>query len=167
MKGSKSDSLDWALWFYWIMATTLGWLLGNLLFSGIPFIISGAAIAAFQWAVLIQRIHKAWRWAVYSTLGWIIGYIVFVIAVPPNMEFFLGPIIGLTVGIAQWLLLKNIVYWAGWWMVISIIAWTTGLVIVPGLLSSGALPGALTGLTLVVTFRFSPAKDKNGLTSNQ
>jgi hypothetical protein len=54
--------------------------------------------------------------------------------------------------------LRKEVEWAGWWIIINILAWTTGLTVLPGLLSSGALPGALTGLALVILFRFSPFK---------
>ena len=158
MTNTKSQTMDWGLWFYWIMATALGWLLGNLLFSGIPVIISGAAIAAFQWAVLYRRIHKAWRWAIYSSLGWIVGYIIFVAFFSANTEALLGPVMGAAIGFVQWLLLRKEVEWAGWWIIINILAWTTGFTVMPGLLSSGALPGALTGLALVILFRFSPAK---------
>jgi hypothetical protein len=154
MKNVETEAMDWALWFYWIMATTLGWLLGSLLFNGIPVVISGAAIAAFQWAVLYKRIHKAWRWAIWSSLGWIGGYVLFV-AFIPNKNLLIGPVLGGAVGAMQWVLLREEVDWAGWWIVISILAWTTGLTLVPGLLASGALPGALTGFTLVILFRFS------------
>jgi hypothetical protein len=158
MEDTKSESMDWALWFYWIMATTLGWLIGNIFFKGIPIIISGVLIAALQWSVLFKRIHKAWRWLILSSLGWIGGYILFVIFFP-TMDLLVGPVLGGAVGILQWLLLRKEVDWAGWWIVISIFAWTTGLTFMPGALTSGSLPGALTGLTLVILFRFS-LKDK-------
>jgi len=156
MTNTKSKTLDWALWFYWIMATTLGWLLGSIFFQGIPVIVSGVAVAAFQWAVLYKRIPNAWRWVIVSSLGWIIGYVLFVIFFSSNLDFLLGPVTGGAVGIAQWFLLRKEVDWAGWWIILSILAWTTGLTLVPGLLSSGALPGALTGLALIILFRFSP-----------
>lgn len=143
------------LWFYWIMATTLGWLLGSIFFQGIPVIISGVAVAAFQTAVLYQRIPKAWRWVVLSSLGWILGYIMYVIFLSNSLGLLFGPVLGGTVGFVQWFLLRREVDWAGWWIIISALAWTTGLTVVPGLLSSGALPGALTGLALVILFRFA------------
>jgi hypothetical protein len=155
MRNTNSKTLDWTLWFYWIMATTLGWLLGNIFFQGIPVVISGIAVAAFQWAVLYKRIPKAWRWLAVSSLGWILGYILLLIFFPLDFVVLLGPALGGAVGIAQWFLLRKEVDWAGWWIIISILAWTTGLTLVPGLLSSGALPGALTGLALVILFRFS------------
>jgi hypothetical protein len=158
MAESKPKTLDWELWFYWIMATTLGWLLGSLLFQGIPVIISGVASSALQWAVLYKRIAKAWRWAIFSSLAWIAGDILLVVFFPTAMEVLDGPVLGGVVGVVQWLLLRKELDWAGWWIIISVIAWTTGLTLIPGLLTSGALPGALTGLTLVILFRFSSAK---------
>jgi hypothetical protein len=158
MTDTKSETMDWALWFYWIMATTLGWLAGSLFFSGIPVVVSGVAIAAFQWAVLYRRIQMAWRWAVWSSLTWIAGYILFVIFFQ-EMGVLLGPMLGGVIGLVQWFLLRKEVDWAGWWIIISILAWTTGLTLVPGLLTSGTLPGALTGLTLVILFRFSVPKE--------
>jgi len=155
MTNTKSKTLDWALWFYWIMATTLGWLMGSIFFQGIPVVIAGVTIAAFQWAVLYKRIPNAWRWVIVSSLGWILGYILFVIFFSENLGFLQGPVMGGAVGIAQWFLLRKEIDWAGWWIIISILAWTTGLTLIPGLLTSGALPGALTGLALIILFRFS------------
>jgi hypothetical protein len=155
MNDNKHETMDWALWFYWIMATTLGWIFGNLFFNGIPIIMSGAIVAAFQSVVLYKRIQKAWRWAVLSSLGWIAGYIFLVITFPTHSGLLLGPVMGGVIGVFQWFILRGEVDWSGWWIVISIMAWTTGLNLMPGLLTSGALPGALTGLTLVILFRFS------------
>jgi hypothetical protein len=151
--------MDWALWFYWIMATTLGWLVGVFLFNGIPLVISGVAIAAFQWSVLYKRIQNSWRWLVFSALGWIAGTIFLVLSVPDQMGLLAGPVLGAVLGVVQWLILRKELEWAGWWIPISILAWTTGLTLMPGFLTSGALPGALTGLTLVILFRYSSPKE--------
>lgn len=155
MTETKSDSLDWVLFFYWIMATTLGWLVGRMFFQGIPMVISGVAIAGFQWTVLYKRIPGSWRWAVYSATAWIAGYILFVILFPEEMGFLFGSIMGAILGVVQWFILKEEFDFAGWWIVISMMAWTTGMTIMPGPLTSGSLPGALTGFTLVLFFRFA------------
>lgn len=147
--------MDWALWFYWIMASTAGWVLGNILYSGISIVSAGAAIAALQWAVLHGRVPNAWRWGVFSAAGWIGGYILFAILLFARFDIPLGPFLGLSVGIPQWLILKKEVRWAGWWVVMSVIGWTTGLHLLPGFLTSGALPGAWTGLTLVLLLRYA------------
>jgi hypothetical protein len=158
MTETEAKSMDWALWFYWIMATTLGWLVGVLLFNGIPLVISGVAIAAFQWSVLYKRIQSAWRWLVFSSLAWIVGYILLILFIPQQMGLLGGPFLGAILGVVQWLILRKDLEWAGWWIPISILAWTTGLTLMPGFLTSGALPGALTGLALVILFRYSEPK---------
>jgi hypothetical protein len=140
------------------MATTIGWMVGKLFFSGIPVIVSGVAISVLQGIVLYKQIYKSWRWALVSASGWIIGYIFHLFLTSSNTGILAGPVIGGVVGIAQWLLLRKEFDWAGWWIIISILAWTTGLTTMPGLISSGTLPGALTGLTLVILFRFSSLK---------
>lgn len=118
-------------------------------------------IAVLQWSVLLKRIQHAWRWIVFSSLAWIGGYIlVFIFASGRN--YLLGPVIGGGVGFMQWLLLRTEFDWATWWIFVSILAWTTGLNVMPGALTSGSLPGALTGLTLVILFRFS-SKAREGL----
>lgn len=147
--------MDWALWFYWIMASTAGWALGSLLFAGIPLVSAGTAVAALQWAVLHGRIPTAWRWALYTAAGWTVGYILFVLLSPVRSNLLLGPLMGLAAGLPQWLILKKEVRWAGWWIVMSLIGWTTGITLLPGLLTSGALPGAWTGLTLVFLFKYA------------
>lgn len=155
MTDSKSETLDWALWFYWIIATTVGWLAGSLFTSVIPIAVSGVAVAALQGLVLYKRIPKAWRWILLSSLGWIAGYILSVILLPGELGLLIGMVMGGILGGLQWLLLRQEFEWAGWWIPISILAWTTGMTLVPGALSSGALPGALTGLALVILFRFA------------
>ncbi len=154
----EKTALDWQLWFYWIMATTLGWLAGNLLFSGIPLIIAGVAIAAFQWSVLFKRMHKAWQWLPYTFLGWFLGYLAALLLFRQTAAIWAGPLIGISVGITQWLYLRGKLPLAGWWIPISFLAWTTGLTILPGALTSGTLPGALTGLTLVILLHNSQNK---------
>jgi len=149
----KTIQPDWQLWFYWIMATTLGWLAGNLLFRGLPFLISGGAIAAFQWAILYKRMPKAWQWILYTFIGWFAGYIGALLIFPQNAAFWAGPLVGFFAGFTQWLYLRDKLDWSGWWLPISILAWTTGISILPGALTSGSLPGALTGLALIILWQ--------------
>jgi hypothetical protein len=147
--------MDWALWFSWIMASTVGWAAAHLLFSGIPTIIAGAAIAALQSLVLRGHIKNPWRWGVFSTLGWSAASILATVLLPTNNSALLGPLSGLCLGIPQWLILKKEVQWAGWWIIMSLIGWTSGLTLLPGLLTSGALPGAWTGLTLIILLKYT------------
>jgi hypothetical protein len=102
MRDAEPQSLDWALWFFWIMATTTGWVLGRILVSGLPLVASGVAIAGLQWAVLYRRIRKAWQWAILSSVAWIAGYIIFILFIPPGLDVFAGPLMGGILGFAQW-----------------------------------------------------------------
>jgi hypothetical protein len=116
--------------------------------------------------VLYKRFPDSWRWAILSSIGWITGYLLFVVFLSAKLGFLLGPVLGGAVGLAQWFLLRKEVDWSGWWIVISVLAWTTGLTLVPGFLSSGALPGALTGFALGILLLFPKSQSKWRSTGN-
>lgn len=156
MNVRNNQPIDWAMWFMWIIATSIGWLIGAYMLPGFPALVSGVSIASLQWAVLYRRIPKAWYWAAASSIGWAIGWTVIVLRLPPQLEILASSVIGATTGIAQWVILRRLIYWSGWWIPISIIAWTTGLTIIPGALTSGAIPGCITGIALVLLMRYAP-----------
>ena len=152
---SKILSFDWALLFFWIMATTWGWLLGNLLLSGLALVTSGLFVGLFQWLVLQGRLLRAWRWIIATSAGWLAGYLTTLFLLPQELE---GLAIGLTTGIAQWMILRREFQWAGWWIIFSTIGWTTGLTLLPGILLTGTMAGALTGICLEVLLRLPKTK---------
>jgi hypothetical protein len=147
---SKILSLDWAFLFFWIVATTLGWLLGGLILSGLALVTSGFLVGIFQWLVLQGRIARPWRWTIATIVGWGLGYLIAFFGLPRELEFFEGAMIGLATGITQWAILRHEVQWAGWWIVFSLIGWTTGLTLLPGVLLTGTMTGSITGLCLEV-----------------
>jgi hypothetical protein len=149
MSEQERPAFDAALWFQWIMATTLGWLLGSLIFPNLPLIPAGVGVGVLQWPILYRHIPRAWRWALITAIAWIGGSVLLLIVVPGDLQSLLsGLIMGPVVGLAQWLILRREVRWAGWWIVISAIAWITGLTLVPGILASGAMVGAISGIAL-------------------
>jgi hypothetical protein len=150
---SKVLSFDWALLFFWMMATTLGWFMGGFILSGLSFVISGFLVGIFQWLVLLGRIRTPWRWVLVTTLGWTVGYLITFFGIPSQFEFVNGLVIGLTTGLAQWVVLRREVHWAGWWIVFSIIGWITGLTLFPGAMLSGTMAGIMTGLALEILLR--------------
>lgn len=135
------------------MATTWGWLLGNFLLSGLTLVISGFMVAVFQWLVLQGRVSRPWLWIITTTIGWTAGYLITFYLLPPELESFTGMIIGLAAGIAQWIVLRRELHWAGWWIVFSMIGWTTGMNLIPGIFSTGIMAGTLTGICLEVLLR--------------
>ncbi len=102
-----------------------------------------------QCLVLYRCIPQAWRWALFTAIAWIGGAVILLVTIPSDLQLLLtGPIVGLCTGLAQWLILRCEVRWAGWWIVVSALAWIAGLTLLPGILSTGALAGAMTGIAL-------------------
>lgn len=160
MSSQDRPAFDAAFWFQWIVATTLGWLLGGYLLANLPILPGGIGAGVLQWPILYKRIPRAWRWAVVTALTWLAGALLLLLAVPAALQPWLGGlVVGPLVGLGQWLILRREVHWAGWWIVISTIAWLTGLLLVPGALSTGSLSGAITGLALMLLFR-APKSEK-------
>jgi hypothetical protein len=161
MPGINILSFDWAFWFQWVMATTMGWIIGGFLFTGLALVTSGVAVGILQWLVLLGRIRRPWRWILASAVGWIVGYLIVILGLPPELDFLNGMVLGLSVGTAQWLILREQLHWAGWWIVFSAIGWTTGLTLLPGFLLTGIMAGGLTGIALEVLSR-SPKLNLKG-----
>ena len=140
------------------MATTWGWLLGSLLLSGLALLTPGLFIGIFQWLVLQSRVPRAWRWIVVTSAGWVVGFLLTFFLLPPELKPLEGFAMGLTTGFAQWTVLRREFQWAGWWIIFSIIGWTTGLTLLPGLFLTGTMAGTLTGICLEVLLRFPKPK---------
>lgn len=150
----NSSFFDWAFLFLWMMATTLGWILGGILFTGLQELGSGLVVSIFQWFVLLGRIEKAWRWILFSTIGWVVGWLIAYPIVPAGFELANAMIIGAGAGLAQWLILRQAFHWSGWWVIISIMAWSTGIGLLPGAFLTGTLAGLITGTALGILIRF-------------
>jgi len=138
------------LWFLWIMATSVGWVLGRLLLPNLALVTTGLAIGILQWFILQRRFKQAWQWILATTIGWAAAAAINFIAVPEGMDFLAGLLIGVSLGTAQWLFLRRELQWAGWWIAINIIAWTTGLAFLPGVISTGAMVGLITATALAL-----------------
>lgn len=132
------------------MATSLGWVLGRFLLPNLAFVIIGVALGIFQWIILQQRLRDAWQWILATALGWSFGSIIVMFFMPNAMDFIAGVVIGITTGTAQWLILRKEFYWAGWWIVINVVAWTTGLALLPGILLTGVVAGLVTGTAIAL-----------------
>ena len=154
MSGKKANqgtlSFDWALFYYWLMATTAGWVLGWLLLPTIPVVTAGVGVAVMQCFVLFRRVPRPWRWILASAIGWVAGLVIVVPVVPPGMGFLSGAVMGATTGAAQWILLRRQVHWAGWWIVVSSLAWSAALSLAPDSGSNALPPLVLSGVTVAV-----------------
>jgi hypothetical protein len=126
-------------------------------FSSLAFIISGLFVGIFQWLVLRGRAARAWRWIVATSAGWVVGYFITFLLFPAELKPLEGIAMGLTTGFAQWTILRREFQWAGWWIPFSMIGWSTGLTLLPGIFLTGTMAGVLTGLCLEVLLRFPKA----------
>jgi hypothetical protein len=96
---------------------------------------------------------KAWRWIIASAVGGVAGWALCFALLPPVLDFYSGLLLGTAMGLAQWVVLRREVRWAGWWIPVSGLAWSAGLAVFPGLFSSGAVAGAISGVALELLLR--------------
>lgn len=163
-------AFDWAFLFYWLMATTFGWLLGWLLLPTIALVTAGVAAGVVQGLLLMPRIHHAWHWIATTAVGWTVGVGIALFAVPPGLGILTGAVIGATTGTAQWGLLRFHVRWAGWWIAVSVLAWATalsfapasGVIALPPLVMSGVMAAVPTGLALELLLRNRKGRTQAG-----
>lgn len=153
MDHRSQGPFDWGFLFQWMVATTMGWLLGKVLFPGLTLVVTGLAMSGLQWFILQHRLPKAWRWIAASMVGWLAGGLVVTLLLPEPFEFLSGLLFGLTTGLGQWTVLRREVLWAGWWIPVSALAWTTGLNVLPGIMLSGVMIGLVSGIALEILLR--------------
>jgi len=154
-------TFDWALLFYWMMATTSGWLFGWLLLPSVALVTAGVGAGVTQCLVLYRRIPKAWRWILVTAVGWMAGLVIVLLLVPAGMGLLYGLVIGAATGTAQWFIIRREVHWSGWWIAVSALAWATGLslapasgsAVLPRIMLSGVMPSVMTGITLTLLLR--------------
>lgn len=157
---SNQNSFDWAFWFQWMVATAAAWVLGRFLFPALATVTIGLAIGILQWFLLKSRIQDAWWWIVASAFGWALGSFLVLLLIPEELDVFAGLIIGLTIGTAQWMILSRFVHWSGWWIVVNIIAWTTGMALFPGIVLTGVMAGLITATAVTLMFK-NPKQHEN------
>jgi hypothetical protein len=153
----QPHTIDWTIFFQWVLATTLGWIIGLALGEELGI---GTTIGIAQWLVLRPLVSRAGWWIAATTVGWTVGWAIIVtgIIVPPNSGV-LGSVIagmftGFIIGAAQWVVLRWWVRYSGWWIVTSIFGWSIGLTGILGGSIVGAVVGAVTGFALDFLLRY-------------
>lgn len=159
-----------ALWLIWIFANSIGVLLtyfisivivsqgftvldvGAEVFALLPAtgLLLGVTLGIMQWSVLRTRLKWVIWWIPANIAGWTIGIVISSSLGSSSLVAGLGwTVIGLTIGLAQWFILRNQVPDAVWWIPASIIGWIISGLIVMQLGPIGALAYApITGLIL-------------------
>ena len=170
------------LGFQWVTANIVGWAIGFFVcealnaFLATVFVdglVIGTAMGIAQWLVLRRPFAPMGWWVVVSIVGFGAGKAVgdaFVQGIPPVVGYGLdGAIIGASVGIGQWLVLRRHVARAGWWVIANIAAWALAWSIIGFAEASEGLPilmvylvgatgaavaGIITGIALIRLSRF-------------
>lgn len=170
---AKPVQIGFAFWLQWILVTLFGFLLSLLVIEigesphlGIrEGVIGGAIIGLTQFLVLRGHIRQAWWWIVASIICW--GLLGFSSLSPlgwvvPRTTLFsarifygalFGALIGIGLGVPQWLVLRPRIPKAWRWILMSSLCWAISLAFgwtVGGVLRllSQLFLGDVVGLTL-------------------
>lgn len=128
-----------------------------------------------QYALLRRYLPRVGWWVLVTVAGWFLG--VLLIALPGWLGWTDAPlnnldlillVMGLAIGITQWLLLRRRLALAGWWIAANVLGWGLLGLITPGnsldqygLFSLGFLPACATAATLALLMsRVSPAESQ-------
>ena len=126
----------------WVAATIVGWAIGFFVCEAIkPFLfdithlggdglVIGAGVGIAQGLVLRRQTGRFGSWVLLSSLGFGIGKLAGE-TIAQGMTAALGhlvtgAVIGVAVGIAQWLILRRHVARAEWWVLANVAAWAVG-----------------------------------------
>jgi len=192
MSNWEASSAGWVVWLRWVLTCTVGWMVSEVVFRAITSAVEGsrseaaggllalaalgAVIGTMQWFVLRQQVYRSGRWVWVSTVGVAVGAVVsqwldlLDIYIGPGMELdglLSGAAFGVVVGRVQWLVLRQWVKGAYWWVWASVaggtmsffvadVVATTVKVARPGFpvpMVIGTLYGAITGFALVWLLR--------------
>ena len=179
---AKRKYVGWSLWLWWVLASSIGGLLGLAGGFAVGFAIDGAvsgiasqsvfggiigaSIGALQWVVLRQQLSRAAWWVVATTLGTGLGFALVsaasslvsgIVGGGPSYGLVNGGLVGTLVGTLQWVVLRQHVSRAGGWVLASALGTGVGFALGQAV---GQLVGvALTGIALVWILR-QPAQEE-------
>jgi serine/threonine-protein kinase len=159
MREDSSYTFNWTAWISWVLLTTVGWLVGWVLLGELWI---GLALGVGQWVLIRSRLENSFWWVLASLVGWAIGHLAVINWLPVAMREWAGLPIGLTLGVAQWIVLRKLMPRSGWWIVISALGWLLAMTGVLGGSLVGAVAGAVTGVAAAFFLdisRITPSDD--------
>lgn len=119
--------------------------------------------------------HMGW-WVLATTGGWLLGALLILISgwlnfwTYESFDIDLAFIVmGLSIGVGQWLLLRRLLPWAGWWVGANVVGWgLLGLVTGDsldqfGLLALGFLPACVTAVMLALLMNRAHPTEPQGV----
>jgi hypothetical protein len=156
---NKGSTFNWKLWLQWVLATTLGWLVG---ISFLPLeLAAGVSMGFAQWLVLRPIYPKTGWWMPLSAGGWMLGWGISMALGIQQTDFLVAGLVGLSLGLFQWIILNQWVPISQWWIVVNILAWVIGLSGFTDPRFAGLVVGIVTGIALELLSRYSKKGKSN------
>ncbi len=165
----EDNRVGWRFWLWWVLASTVGWLLGFLVgFIGghaVEEILPsygnaaigaglGAGVGIMQWLILRRQVSRAGWWVLASIVGLAVAPVVGTAVAlaggysitPESFGVLVGWIVvaavgGAMAGIMQWLILRRQVSRAGWWVLASTVGWGVSVAVWEGVAALGRAMG--------------------------
>lgn len=177
-----STLIGWQFLGQWFLATVIGFVGGGYL-SGVIEIVSGiwgtvlgfvimaTILGLAQWFVLRTQLAHAIWWIPMTIIGGGLGgsassfvswQLVFNLGERIDFIFLYGTLRGISLGLAQWFVLKNLCVEAKWWLAVNAVAWCLGLLSGVGIMrfslqlspiTAAVTYSAITGLGMVWLLR--------------
>ena len=184
------SQVGWGFWLHWVLASTVGLAAGfAVIFTLIetlgelveapPIAVTGAVIGTSigiaKWVVLRSKVAPPGWWVLASAAGYAVAFAA--IGAVEDVEAIAFAVGVVSVGIAQWLVIRTEIRRSGWWVLASAVSIAVGFLIIfalPGAIGEavsyaiaetiaagigGAVVGAITGGVLVWLLRQSDAKE--------
>ena len=89
----RPRAAGWRVWLLWMLASTVGWVVGGVMFVPVVVLagtaldvlvgwavagaVGGAVVGVWQWLVLREQSVRAGWWIVASTAGWAVAAFVY------------------------------------------------------------------------------------------
>ena len=167
----------WVLCLQWVGATIMGLAAGtavvgtlkNIFAVTLPgdwsAVMTGAWVGLTQWVVLRRHLSRAGLWVLASTAGWVLGLPVGGrVGSWANSQIMTAGLATASIGLMQWLFLRQQVLRAGWWVLASAAGWVIGVAVGEGVAGAmagstqsavavalgGTIIGTVTGIPLVL-----------------
>jgi serine/threonine protein kinase len=152
-----------SFWLQWVLATAvsgaMGWAVSYSVFFSSDFedsvlnivvtTLVGTSVGIAQWFVLRRQVPQTGLWVLATAVGEAVGLALSVSlfqslyeTMPmPLVESFYGAVIGVLVGIGQWLVLRRQIAQTGWWVLATTLGKTVGGIIGWGIINPLFFPG--------------------------
>ena len=185
MEEKPNEYLGWAFWLMWVLANTVAWIVGMSVLWVLSFILGPLTQGPLQlvgWAIVGAFVggffgvnhwflfrplgantigHWAHWWVLATIAGWSAAIMVIIgLGTGENLGFTVtGAVIGISVGIPQWFVLRPYAQRAEWWGLSNMVGWILGLAMIDvvgqglGFPLVGMVSGTLTGGMMVWLLR--------------